>query len=511
MEFEYWNLSIEIWNLEFGIQITESGMNSNIYQIAGLALGVILLAGLPCCKEKSSEPPGPTGKEIGKARIWVTSGDKSKLLHREDDLPVRDTLTTAFPEIRVDTTVTFQEIEGFGAALTGSSAYLINRKLDNAQRSAILHDLFDPVDGIGISYLRLTMGASDFSLSDFTYDDVPAGETDLNLEHFSLSQDLDDIVPLLNEIIRIYPGIKLVGSPWSPPAWMKTNGSMKGGKLKEECYDVYADYFVKYIQSMQDHGITIDAITPQNEPLYYTASYPCMEMQPEEQKIFIKDHLGPKFTSAGITSGIIIYDHNWDVTDYAISILDDPGAKNYIAGSAFHAYAGYVTAMSTVHDAHPDKGLYFTEISGGNWATDFSANLMWFMENIFIGTTRNWSKVALLWNLALNQYNGPRNNGCSDCRGVITINSDNGLVTKNEEYYSIAHFSKFVRPGAVRISSVIPQALTNIGAVAFTDPDGSKSLIVCNYSSDIRTFSVKQGGKYFSYSISPKSVASILW
>jgi glucosylceramidase len=262
---------------------------------------------------------------------------------------------------------------------------------------------------------------------------------------------------------------------------------------------------------MKNQGITIAAVTPQNEPLYFTATYPCMQMQLEEQLDFIKNHLGPKFQSAGINTKIIIYDHNWDNTDYAISILNDADARNFIAGSAFHAYAGNVTAMSTAHNAHPDKDLYFTEISGGAWATDFSANMMWFMENIFIGTTMNWSKCALLWNLALNQYYGPQNHGCGNCRGVITVVYDIGQIIKNEEYYSIAHFSKFVRPGAARVSLSIPQTLTIVGLVAFLNPDGSKSLVACNYGTDIKTFTVKQGGKYFSYSVSPKSIASIVW
>jgi glucosylceramidase len=236
-----------------------------------------------------------------------------------------------------------------------------------------------------------------------------------------------------------------------------------------------------------------------------------MEMQPEEQGDFIRDHLGPKFAEAGINTKIIVYDHNWDNTNYAISILNDPVAKNYISGSAFHAYAGNVYAMSTVHNAHPDKGLYFTEISGGDWATDFSSNLMWFVQNIFIGTTKNWSKVALLWNLALNQYDGPQNNGCGNCRGVITITEYNGYVTKNEEYYALAHFSKFVRPGSMRVSTIIPQALTNISGVAFLNPDGSKSLVVCNDNTVEKTFSVKQGGKNFICSIPPKSVISVIW
>jgi glucosylceramidase len=236
-----------------------------------------------------------------------------------------------------------------------------------------------------------------------------------------------------------------------------------------------------------------------------------MEMQPEEQRDFIRDYLGPKFASSGINTKIIIYDHNWDRPDYGITILDDQAARAYITGTAFHAYAGNVSAMNSVHSAHPDKGLYFTEISGGGWATDFSANLMWFTENIFIGTTRYWSKVALLWNLALNQYDGPQNNGCGDCRGVITITDGTGAVTKNEEYYAIAHFSKFVRPGAVKVSLTIPPTLYNVSGVAFLNPDGAKALILCNSGTDDKVFSVKQAGKYFSYSIPPKSVVSIKW
>ncbi|NTV84549.1 MAG: glucan endo-1,6-beta-glucosidase, partial [Bacteroidales bacterium] len=479
--------------------------------IASLAFGAILLSGLLSCKQNSSEPNPAGPQEIGKAQVWLTSGDKSRLLSKEEDLSIKDSLNSPFQTIKIDTTETFQEIEGFGAALTGSSAYLLNRILDEQKRAEALKDLFDPVDGIGISYLRLTMGASDFSLSDFTYDDLPVGQTDFNLEQFSLAQDLDDVVPVLKEIMLINPELKLMGSPWSPPAWMKTNGNLKGGKLKEECYGVYADYFVRYIQEMAGQGIVIDAITPQNEPLYFTASYPCMEMQPAEQADFIKNHLGPKFSSAGINTKIIIYDHNWDNTNYAISILDDPGASAYITGSAFHAYAGQVMAMSTVHNAHPDKGLYFTEISGGEWAKVFSDNLIWYTENIFIGTTRNWSKVALFWNLVLNQYHGPQNHGCSDCRGVITISEFNGYVTKNEEYYALAHFSKFVRPGAVRISVIVPQGLTNTLAMAFVNPDGSKSLVVCNKGTDARTFSVIQGKKIFKYSLHPESVVTITW
>ncbi len=462
-------------------------------------------------KETPDDPIIPVLPDIGKAQVWLTRGDKGKLFNKEADLSIRTTLPEEWPVITIDTAIQFQEIDGYGAALTGSSAYLLNKVMSPAQRQTTLKQLFDVTDGIGISFLRLTMGASDFSLTDYTYNDIPVNDTDFELASFSLNKDLEDVIPVLKEILAINPNIFLMGSPWSPPAWMKTNKSLKGGKLRLDCYDVYAEYFVKYIQAMEAEGIHITHVTPQNEPLYFTAGYPCMEMQADEQATFIKNHLGPKFSTAGITTKIINYDHNWDNTNYSISILNDPQARQYTAGSGFHAYAGNVSAMTAVHQAHPDKELHFTEISGGAWATNFEDNLIWNMQNIFIGTANNWSRSALLWNLALNQNYGPTNNGCSNCRGVITINQPSAQVTLNEEFYSIAHFSKLVRPGAKRISFLYAQALTKIDAVAFLNTDGSKVLIITNYDSNYKTFSVKQGEKVFSYTIPARSVVSFKW
>jgi len=482
------------------------------HAIAVVGFFGILLAVAGCKSHGSTAVSQPvTPDETGKAKVWLTTGDKAKLLNRESDLPIVKTASANWPVISVDTSVRFQTMAGFGAALTGSSAYLLHQKMDAAARANVLQQLFDTVNGIGISYLRLTIGASDFSLADFTYDDLNSGETDFALQKFSLGKDLDDVVPVLKEIVQITPKISLLGSPWSPPAWMKTNGSMKGGSLRTDCYDVYAGYFARYIQDMKAQGITISAVTPQNEPLYATANYPCMQMLPAEQLAFIKNNLGPKFQSAGIQTRIIIYDHNWDNTNYAISILNDAGAAGYIAGSAFHAYAGDVSAMSTVHFAHPEKDLYFTEISGGSWANDFGANLAWYMNNIFIGTALNWSKSALLWNLVLDQNHGPQNNGCSNCRGVITLNTSTSQVVNNEEFYAVAHFSKFVRPGAARISVTFLQSLPGLTAVAFQNPDGSKALVACNTGTAMQTFTVKQGSRNFAYTVPVQSVVSIVW
>lgn len=470
--------------------------------------------GLTACGNKDKDDDDiivPPVTDSVFAQVYLTRGDQTKLFNRESDIPVKKTYNNTWPLVTVDTAITYQTIEGFGAALTGSSAYLINRKMSAGARNSLLTNLFDPESGIGLSYLRLTMGASDFSLSDFSYDDMPAGQQDPNLEHFSLSQDTLDVVPIAKEIVDIYQDMAFMGSPWSPPAWMKTSGSMLGGKLRPDVYSVYADYFIKYIQAMDGHGIRIDAITIQNEPLYFTATYPCMEMQAGEQSSFIKDHLGPKFQNAGISTKIITYDHNWDRPDYPLTILNDPQAKQYIEGSAFHAYGGQVGAMSQVHNAHPDKGLYFTEISGGDWATDFSDNLMWNMSNIFIGTMRNWSRNTLLWNLALDENDGPQNNGCGDCRGVVTINSGSGAVTRNVEYYSLAHFSKFVRPGAQRINTRMPQTLTNIEIISFLNTDGTKVTVAANYDETAKVFVMEQNKKFMTYTLQGKSVATIVW
>lgn len=480
-----------------------------------LSLSCLMLSGwLAGCGSGDDFPdPGPPKPkdEIGKASVWLTTGNESRRLTKETDISITETSETSLPLVTLDPDEKLQEIEGFGAALTGSSAYLINRKMTQSQRRALLEDLFDPDKGIGISYLRMTIGASDFSLSDYTYNDIPAGTTDFDLEHFTIEKDKEDVVPVFKEILAIAPDLRIMGSPWSAPAWMKTNGSLKGGKLKTEAYDVYARYFTKYIQAYEDEGITVDAVTPQNEPLHFTANYPCMEMQAAEQLVFVRDHLGPALRSEGLSTRIIAYDHNWDNTQYALTVLGDADAREYLAGSAFHAYAGNVSAMGVVHNAYPEMGLYFTEISGGEWATNFSDNLQWNMSNIFIGTTRNWSKTALLWNLALDENNGPKNNGCDNCRGVVTIQSSNGAVSRNVEYYSIGHFSKFVRPGAYRISSTAFAPSTSLEHVAFINPDGRKVIVVSNSGSEGRSFVVRWDDGQFSYTIPASSVATIVF
>lgn len=461
-------------------------------------IGVCL--GLYSCSATSPKPSGSPVDSSAKVSSWVTNGTQTKLLQKESATPIQKPSATALPLIEVDESQVFQEMDGFGAALTGSSAYLIQQKMNASQRTALLTELFDPQKGIGISYVRITAGASDFSLSDFTYQDDPA-------KPFSIEKDKADLLPALKSALTIQPALKIMGSPWSAPAWMKSSGKLGGGKLKPESYGDFAGYLVNYIKGYRAEGINLEAISVQNEPLH-EAAYPSMRMEASEQLDFVKNHLGPAFRKESIATKILLYDHNWDRPDYPVTILNDPEAKQYVAGSAFHAYTGKVSAMSEVHAAHPDKGLYFTEISGGSWATNFGDNLKWNLSNIFIGTANNWSKNALLWNLALDPDAGPQNKGCTNCRGVVTILPD-GSFQRNVEYYALAHFSKFVRPGAKRIAS--GQSPASVEKVAFRNPDGSRVLIVLNTGTETARFAVKDGNRQFSYSLEPGAVSTLIW
>lgn len=459
-------------------------------------------AGCSGSNEVTREPETRAG-----AAVWVTTGSQTRLLQEQQAIPVTPVNENiAGHRIRLDDAEVLQEIEGYGAALTGSSAFLLNKKLDAAGREALLKDLFDPEDGIGISYLRITMGASDFSLEDFTYNDLEPGKTDPELAHFSIEKDREDLIPVLRQILTIAPGLKIMATPWSPPAWMKTNGKLAGGRLKPEWYGAYAQYFVKYLRAYEQEGIRIDAISVQNEPLH-EAAYPSMLMEANEQLDFIGNHLGPAFERENIGVKILAYDHNWDRPDYPLAVLNDATARKYVAGSAFHAYGGEVSAMSRVHEAFPDKGLYFTEISGGEWAKNFSDNMVWNMRNIFIGTARNWSKNALLWNLVLDENSGPVNNGCKDCRGVVTLHSS-GSPARNVEYYVTGHLSKFVRPGARRLYTDGLPSSSGLEQVAFLNPDGSRVVVVLNSGSESGKIVIQWGKKQLSIVQEPLSTAT---
>ena len=472
--------------------------------VAFLLIWMMMTGGCKKNDVKESPPPPPDPPAATDVLFYLTQGDQFALFKKQNVSLVFSGSGSAGNTIEVDTTQTFQTIDGFGYSLTGGSATLLNA-LPAATLDPLLKELFlwDSTN-IGVSYLRISIGASDLSASTFTYDDVPSGQTDLNLTQFSIDRERQDLIPILKKIVALNPKIKILGSPWSAPVWMKTNGSFMGGNLKPEYYSVYANYFVKYIQAMKAEGITIDAITPQNEPLH-GGNNPSMVMQATEQATFIKNNLGPAFAAAGITTRIIAYDHNCDNPGYPLTVLNDAAAKPFVDGSAFHLYNGSITALSQVHDAYPDKNVYFTEQWVGG-PGNFPGDLSWHVENLIIGATRNWSRNVLEWNLAADpNYNPHTPGGCTSCLGALTISS---TVTRNVSYYIIAHASKFVRPGSIRIGS---NNAGSIVTVAFKNPEGKKVLIALNKGTNAEAFNIKFNGKSVTTSLNGGAVGTFVW
>ena len=468
-------------------------------QYTALLAGAMLVA----CSSTKMINRSSTDVETG---IWLTTGDQKSLLAKQTQGLVFTSAANAIagPAIKVDDKQTYQSIDGFGYTLTGGSATLIN-KLPEAAKDSLLKELFSTKNnGIGVSYLRISVGASDLSAAPFSYNDLPEGQTDPNQEKFSMAMEQTDFIPVLKRILAINPAIKIMGSPWSPPTWMKDNNSFKGGSLKPELYQSYAKYFVKYIEAMKAEGITIDAITIQNEPLH-PGNVPSMYMEAKDQANFIKTALGPAFKSAGIKTKIIVYDHNADRPDYPITILKDPEAAKYVDGSAFHLYGGKIEALSTVHEAFPNKNLYFTEQWVGG-PSNFPEDLKWHVSTLIIGATRNWSKNVLEWNLAADpEYKPHTVGGCTSCLGALTIG--NG-VSRNVAYYIIGHASKFVPAGSVRIASNLVNKLDN---VAFKTPNGKMVLIVVNNAPANSTFSINYNGKVAQTSLPAGAVATYVW
>ncbi|WP_295801284.1 glycoside hydrolase family 30 beta sandwich domain-containing protein [Mucilaginibacter sp.] len=483
--------------------------------ILTLAAGLFLMAG---CSKKDT--PGQTGNPIvdppvippvdakTDVTMWLTKGDQSALLAKQNIALLFSTATNSNTTIAVDTTITYQSIDGFGFCLTGGSASVIN-SLPADKKDALLKELFATDDThIGISYIRISIGASDMSAGDFTYDDVVSG-TDESLAQFSIDKEKTDLIPVLKSILAINPQIKILACPWTAPVWMKINtlgnNGFTGGSLNTSYYDAYAKYFIKYIQAMKAEGITIDAITPQNEPLNANNN-PAMVMQADEEANFVKNNLGPQLHTAGLTTKIIVWDHNADRPEYPIAILNDPAANPYVDGSAFHLYNGNISALTTVHNAYPAKNLYFTEQYTPSTGS-FAGDLNWHLVNLIIGAPKNWSRNVLEWNMATDAAYGPHTNGgCSTCQGALTISGSS--VTRNVSYYIIAHASKFVRPGAVRIASSELSVTPN---VAFKNTDGSKVLIVFNTGSSNATFNIQFNNKIVTSTLPGGAAATYVW
>ena len=481
----------------------------NIFNLSRIAIAGFAIISVSCCsrnaeENKKPDPPVPPVVK-NEVDVWITKGDESVKLQKQTT-PVAFTVSTnVYQNIDIDVSQTYQTVDGFGYTLTGGSAEVINT-LSASKKQELLQDLFGSGENsIAVSYLRISISASDLNSSVFSYNDLEPGQTDINLTKFSLEKDRG-VINLLKEILAINPKIKILGSPWSAPVWMKTNGSTIGGSLKPEYYGVYAQYFVKYIQAMKNEGITVDAITIQNEPLH-GGNNPSMVMTAEEQATFVKQSLGPAFKNAGINTKIIVYDHNCDRPDYPIAVLSDKDASPYIDGAAFHLYGGDISALSSVRSTFPTKNVYFTEqwtASNGN----FGGDLKWHTKNVVIGSMRNWSKNALEWNLANDpQFKPYTSGGCTMCKGAITVNSTENYA-KNVSYYIIAHASKFVPQNSVRIASTQPG---NLATVAFKREDGKLVLIVENDGNNAESFNIRINGKIATLSLEAGAVGTYIF
>ncbi len=466
-----------------------------------------LLFAFTRCSSNSGMDEDPSENDEGRVAVHVTSLDGSTTLNElSTKLPFteRDEGTI----VEISGTDKGPAIEGFGAALTGSSAWLLNKNPE------AIKALFSEEE-IGLSYVRLTVGASDFNKNgSYTYNDINEPE-DLDLSGFSIEEDKtteNPVIPIAQAILAQNSAVRFMASPWTPPAWMKSSKSFIGGSLLPQYYDVYADYFVKYIQAYQAEGINISAVTPQNEPLYEPATYPGMGMSALEQADFIGKHLGPKLAQAGLATNIIAYDHNFyegTDPDYPITVLSNVEAAKHTNDVAYHAYGGQASDVDKLLDRFPGAGIYFTEQTGiQTEETTFRGEIVWFMNNVFVPLLRRGAKTILLWNLALDENGGPTNDGCKTCRGVVTITSAGNMV-KNPDYYLLGHFSKFVKPGAVRLGT--GEFAGKFENVAFQNPDGSQVLVLLNSGSTDQLITVKPGSQGFQYTLPANSLVTLVW
>jgi glucosylceramidase len=477
-----------------------------LFLIGGLTAALFSCQAAP--GENEDTPPAPPA-ESAKAQVYTTSVAGARMEPSQ--------ITLGKPEDVNFYKVTlngerYQSVDGFGLAVTQASCYNL-LLMSEADRRAFLEEVFSREKGIGSSLIRVCIGGSDFSLDEFTWCDTPG------MEHFAVHPlDQEYLFPILDEIYRINPDVKIIASPWSCPRWMKmaeSGGSYDawtGGRLNPEYYDDYAQYFVKWIQAMENRGYRISSVTLQNEPLHRGNSM-SLYMPWQDQRDFL-NVVGPAFKKAGIQAGILVYDHNYDVTDYALNLLKDESLSPYIQGSAWHNYLGQVNALDKIHTGAPDKDIYFTEASIGNWNYEFNRCLLSDFRDIFLGTLSRYGKGVTLWNLMLDSEHKPfRPGGCDTCWGGVTISAkDHSLkgITRNSHYYDIAQCSKVLQPGAVRLGT---SGYTTLGLTYlwFRNPDGSQAVLLLNENSEPQLVNLVADGVSVPCKVPAKAIQSVLW
>ena len=442
-------------------------------------------------------------------KAFTTTADK-KMLFKDMEVANISNAKDDAATITIDTSTRYQTMQGFGPAITGSSAYNL-LKMRESDRKRLLNEAFHPTEGLGYNFIRISIGCSDFSLSEFTWCDQEG------LEFFGVHpEDEEYLFPILREILAINPDIKIVAAPWTAPLWMKIDrynntpyNKWAGGKLNPDYYDEYAEYLVMWIEEMEANGFKIEAITPQNEPLH-DGNSASTYMSWEQQRNFIKNNLGPAFEEAGLTTKIWIYDHNFDVTDFVKNIYKDKEASKYVEGSAWHAYGGSSSALAGVHSADPTKSIYFTEQSIGTWCPNFGDNLLWHIREVCLGTINNYCRAVVLWNFMLDANRGPnRPGGCTTCYGFVDCDGtySYNTLTFRSHWYAIGHMSKVVKCDAYRVKS----NLVGVNASAFENPDGTLSAVVLNDKDSDKEVVVKSPKGDFVVTLPARSVTSIIW
>lgn len=469
------------------------------------------------CRHSGGRPQRPLTVS-STARVILTTANMSQALTPQPAAAFSSKAPRGVAVIDVDDATSYQRFAGVGAGLTDTSAWLIHDGLSAESASVVLDSLFG-ADGIRLRFLRVPIGASDFSASatPYSYDDLPAGRSDPALAHFSIAHDEAYILPTLRQVMSLDPDEFVLASPWSPPAWMKTNDSLanrKGtGRFRDADRAALANYIVRFLRSYQSHGVRVRAVTPQNEPDNWTA-YPGMELSPGEEARFVRLNLAPALKRAGLPTEIYGGDVGWRSVSYAKSIARS-GAVRDLTGIATHCYFGAPTSIAALHAEDPALDEIMSECSPG--ITPYSTT------EVEISSFRNWASVVAMWNLALNELGGPvqpPNAGCGGCTGIFTINPFTHTASATIDFYELGQVSKFVTPGAVRIASnhfvryrYPPRQVVTSGLddVAFRNPDGSEVLVAYDNSSAPIPFAVESHGRYLSYQLAPGSTATFIW
>ncbi|WP_353065549.1 glycoside hydrolase family 30 beta sandwich domain-containing protein [Tunturibacter psychrotolerans] len=438
-----------------------------------------------------------------------TTADLSDALKQQPSVTFSRRAPVAPLVIEVDDTQRFQTMEGFGISMVEGSTWLLHDRIPPAMSQQIMTRLFDPRQGIGLSFVRLPIGSTDLSRDHYSYDDIPAGQQDPSLAHFSTAHDDASVFPIMREALQLNPAITVMATPWSAPAWMKTSGSMTGGSLREDAMSIFAQYLVRSLESFKKNGIPVKYLSVQNEPLHETEDFPGSLMLADQQTLLIGSYLGPDLRRAGLNTEVLAYDHNWDHPEYPIEILSDPAASQFVAGSALHCYGGDPGAQSVIHQKFPDKGIWMTECSGGTWQKE---NPLAVTTHLLIDSTRNWAKAVALWGVILDNDHNPHAGGCGTCRGLVTVNlkEQPTTVTYTGDFYALAQASKFAHPGAVRINSS-SLGRQSLESVAFQNTDGSIVLLVFNNRPDTTEFDITWSGNSFRTSLPAQSLATYIW